>query len=41
MEFALIQSSTKLPFPGCENVVGKLRQKWEATAGIPNLGIAI
>ena len=28
-----VQGTSKRPFPGCENASGKLRQKWEATAG--------
>ena len=28
-----VQGSAKEPFPGCENVAGKLRQNWLATAG--------
>ena len=29
----IVQGSAQLPFPGCENVAGKLRQTWQATAG--------
>ena len=28
-----LQGWAKLPFPGCENAAGKLRQKGKATAG--------
>ena len=28
-----LHGSTIRPFQGCENAAGKLRQKWQATAG--------
>ena len=36
------QGSAELPFPGCQNVADKLRQKWEKRdQNSPNVGMAV